>query len=60
MEPLRLVTGVLNDLDIHFQGQTFSCYAFATKNAHAADVLDRFAWTLTARRGVAFVILRFL
>ena len=38
---------VLRDLGLHFQGQTFSCYAFI-KNAQATDVPDRFASTRTA------------
>ena len=40
---------VLRDLDLHFQGQTFSCYAFAIQSAQAADVRGRFASTRTAQ-----------
>ena len=39
---------VLHDLDLHFQGQTFSCYAFALTIAHAADVPGRFTLTCMA------------
>ena len=37
----------LYNLDLHFQGQTFSCYALAIKNAQTADVPGRFASTRT-------------
>ena len=37
---------VLRDLDRHFQGQTFSCYASVVRKiAQAADVSGRFAST---------------
>ena len=36
---------VLRDLDVHFQGQQFSCYSFSIKNTRAADVPGRFAST---------------
>ena len=37
---------VLQDLDLHFQGQAFSCYALSIKkNVQAADFPDRFATT---------------
>ena len=39
---------VLRDLDFHFQGETFSCYAFVIKNMQTADVPSRSTSTLTA------------
>ena len=45
---------VLLDLDIYFQGQKFSCYAFAINNSQAMDVPSRFVLT-GFRRRVAFV-----
>ena len=44
-----MVNIVLGDLDLHFQCQTFSCYAFDIKKiGQAADVIGRFAMTRTA------------
>ena len=35
---MTIVNVVLRDLDLHFQGQTFSCYAFVIKDGQTADV----------------------
>ena len=43
-----IAIGVLRNLDHHYHGQTFSCYAFAIQIAQAADVPGRFASTRTA------------
>ena len=40
--------GVIGDLDLHFEGQTISCYAFAIKNGQAANVPQQIASTPTA------------
>ena len=48
---------VIHDLDLHFHGQTFSCYAFAIKIARSADVFDRFASTLTAAAAAVELLL---
>ena len=51
-----IVIGVLPDLDLHFQGQTFCCYAFKKKKiAQVSDIpadVPRLVWT---RCGVALV-----
>ena len=52
MAPLRMLYSVT--LAFIFQDQTFSCYAFAIKNAQAADDLHG------TRRGVALVITFYL
>ena len=36
-----IAIGVLSDLDLHFQDQTFSCYAFATKKNCACSGCPR-------------------
>ena len=46
--PLCFVNVVLRDLDLHFQCQTFSCYAFVIKSVLTANVHVRFASTRTA------------
>ena len=46
-----MVSVVLRDLDLHFQGKTFSCYAFVIKK-HCAGRFALFAWSLS---GVALV-----
>ena len=47
--------GVLHDLDISFQIQTFSCYVFAIKHLQTADVPGRFASTRMASAVELFV-----
>ena len=49
---------VLYDLDLHFKGKTFSCYAFVkNKIAQTADVPGGYSLIRTALHGVALVIL---
>ena len=44
---------VLHDLDFHFQGQTFSCYAFSVKNCTGNGCLRRVALvSFVARRNL--------
>ena len=43
-----IVNVLLHNFDLYFRGRTFSCYAFAIKNALAADVPGRFSSTRTA------------
>ena len=43
-----IVNVALVNLDHNFQGQAFSSYAFAIKNAQAPDVHGRFSSTRTA------------
>ena len=54
-----IAVGVLRGIDLRFQRQTFSCYAFAIKRlcipVQAADVPGRFVWLVRLRRGVALV-----
>ena len=40
------MTVIFCDIDLHFQGQAFSCYAII-KNAQAADVPGRYVSTRT-------------
>ena len=52
-----IVKVVLSNLDLHFQGQTFSCYAFATTRNGTDNV---FPWQICldshgSHRGVALV-----
>ena len=51
---------VLRDLDLHCQGQTFSCYAFAEKKiAQPADVQRDCLDSHGPRHGVAVVVISY-
>ena len=53
-----IVNVVLRDLHLHFQGQTFSCHAFAIKkNAQVADVPRKFVSTRKGPSSGVIVVL---
>ena len=49
--------GLLRDLYLHLQGQTFSCYSFVIKKCVlAADIPGRFIWTRMAAAMELFLL----